>query len=195
MTDTRLRLDDGSPICGQRWMADVDDVDLRVLERARPAVLDVGCGPGRHVRSLAERGEIAMGIDVTPAAITAARRRGADVLCRNVFDRVPATGRWRTALLLDGNIGIGGRPTRLLARVRQLLIPGGRILVEHGPPGSGGSDVTAWLDIDGYPGPRFAWVTVGADEIAALAKQSDLEVIDAWCDCDRWFSTMERCAP
>jgi SAM-dependent methyltransferase len=192
MSETRLRLSQGRPICGRRWTADVDDVDRRVLERAQAAVLDVGCGPGRHVRSLAEHGLIAMGIDVTPSAIAAARRRGADVLCRDVFDRVPAAGRWRTALLLDGNIGIGGRPTALLRRVRQLLIPAGRMLVEHGPPGSGGVDATAWLDIDGLPGPRFAWVTVGADEIVGLAKQANLERTDAWCDGNRWFSALER---
>lgn len=192
MSDTRLRLSQGPPICGRRWTADVDDVDRRVLARAQAAVLDVGCGPGRHVRSLAERGAIAMGIDVTPSAIAAARKRGADVLCRDVFDRVPAAGRWRTALLLDGNIGIGGRPTQLLARVRQLLIPGGRMLVEHGPAGSGGVDTTAWLDIDGHPGPRFAWVTVGADEIVGLSKQANLAFVDAWRDGNRWFSTLER---
>jgi hypothetical protein len=33
-------------------------------------------------------------------------------------------------LLLDGNIGIGGDPHRLLRRVRELLTPTGRLLVE-----------------------------------------------------------------
>ena len=48
--------------------------------------------------------------------------------------RCPTPGRWRSALLLDGNIGIGGRPARLLARIASLLAPGGAILVELAGP-------------------------------------------------------------
>ena len=36
---------------------------------------------------------------------------------------VPRAGRWRTALLLDGNIGIGGAPDALLRRAAELLAP------------------------------------------------------------------------
>src|SRR5205823_333854 len=82
--------------------------------RAVGPVLDVGCGPGRHVLALARRGVLAVGVDVTPAAVRYARARGAPVFRGSVFAAVPGVGHWRTALLLDGNIGIGGRPVVLL---------------------------------------------------------------------------------
>ena len=55
----------------------------------------------------------------------------------SVFGAVPRSGRWDTALLVDGNIGIGGGPVPLLRRVAELLAPGGQGLVEvEGPAGT-----------------------------------------------------------
>ena len=36
--------------------------------------------------------------------------RGATVLQRDIFGPLPGEGRWGTALLFDGNVGIGGDP-------------------------------------------------------------------------------------
>ena len=60
-----------------RWLGPAGAVDERVLERARGPVLDVGCGPGRHVHALARRGVLALGVDVSPVAVRLARARGA----------------------------------------------------------------------------------------------------------------------
>ena len=96
------------PARTHRWFEPLTHEDDAVLARAAGPVLDVGCGPGRHVLALAERGIVALGIDITPAALDLARSRGAPVLARSVFERVPGTGRWSSALLLDGNLGIDG---------------------------------------------------------------------------------------
>ena len=69
--------------------------------------------------------------------VALARRRGAAVLEADVFGPLPGEGRWATCLLFDGTIGIGGDPTRLLARCRELTGPGGRVLAEVEPPGTG----------------------------------------------------------
>ena len=82
-------------------------------------VLDVGCGPGRLVLGLAQRGTVALGVDPAPAAVALARSRGAPVLQRSVFDPLPGQGRWRTVLLADGNIGIGGDPEPAAAPLRR----------------------------------------------------------------------------
>ena len=53
--------------------------DEAVLDRAQAPVLDVGCGPGRHVLALARRGHLALGVDIAPgrrARRPAARRAG-----------------------------------------------------------------------------------------------------------------------
>ena len=39
-----------------RWFGAIDRTDAGLLRQVRGPVLDVGCGPGRHVVALAERG-------------------------------------------------------------------------------------------------------------------------------------------
>lgn len=180
------------PVRAERWLAPLGDEDEVVLGRATPPVLDIGCGPGRHVLALAERGVLSLGIDITPAAVDAARRRGAPVLARSVFERVPGAGRWASALLLDGNVGIGGEPGALLERVTTLLRPDGVVLVEVVPPGAAPHTEIVRLDLDGNDGPWFAWTSVGADQLARPAATAGLLVDDVWAAGDRWFGTLRR---
>jgi hypothetical protein len=74
-------------------------------------------------------------VDLAPAAVMFSRQRGAVALRRSVFAPVPGEGRWPTALLIDGNIGISGDVARLLRRMASLLAHGGRLLVEADPQG------------------------------------------------------------
>ena len=77
-----LRAPDGTalPAGAHRWLEPLTVEDDSVLSRAVGPVLDVGCGPGRHVLALAERGVVALGIDITPAALDLARRARDDGL-------------------------------------------------------------------------------------------------------------------
>src|SRR5690606_38044438 len=98
-----LRRTDGwlLPLDVERWCAEPDPADLDVLGRCEGAVLDVGCGPGRLVAALGARGHRALGIDVSEAAVAHTVGRGGQALLRSVFDPLPGTGRWGTALLAD----------------------------------------------------------------------------------------------
>src|SRR5271154_7146081 len=49
----------------ERWLAEADDVDHRLLERVQGPVIDIGCGPGRHVEALTTRQVDALGIDLS----------------------------------------------------------------------------------------------------------------------------------
>ncbi len=55
-------------------------LDREETERSRPLgrALDLGCGRGQYTPELARRGWDAVGIDYVPAAIEAAKSRGAD---------------------------------------------------------------------------------------------------------------------
>ncbi len=189
-----LRACDGTelPERAHRWVEPLSVEDDAVLARVVGPVLDVGCGPGRHVLALAERGVVALGIDITPAAVDLARRRGAPVLARSVFDRVPGAGRWSSALLLDGNLGIGGHPPVLLERVASFLTAGGAVLVELEPPGTSPTAGLVRLDIDGVEGPSFAWTAVAPDELPGAAAAAGLAVEDVWPVGHRWFGALRR---
>jgi SAM-dependent methyltransferase len=158
-----------------------------VLDLAEPPVLDVGCGPGRHVLELARRGRLALGVEASPQAALIAKHRGAPVIERSIFERVPGAGRWGSALILDGSIGIGGRPAVLLRRVRELLRPGGLVLVEVEPPGTAGRRLTVRLELGGAAGGWFPWATVGADDMGALAARAGLASGPPWSGGRRWF--------
>lgn len=159
------------PMALRRWVGTVDATDRALLlARCRGRTIDLGCGPGRMVEGLAALEVPTMGVDLSPEAIRQARLRGVLALRRDVFGPVPGEGRWDTALLADGNIGIGGDPERLLARVRDIVRPGGRLVVELGPRGTD-VDRQVWrLRVGADLTPEFDWAAVGLDAIERLAR-------------------------
>jgi SAM-dependent methyltransferase len=179
------------PLVLDRWLGAVDEVDCDVLLRCRGPVLDIGCGPGRHVHELASRGILALGVDISAAAVGLARDRGAPAVVASVFDRLP--GAWRTALLLDGNIGIGGRPVALLRRVSQLLARDGELLVELAAPDVQVRVLDARLESPTRVSEWFAWAQLGADAIDAAALEAGLVVDERWERGGRFFARARRC--
>jgi SAM-dependent methyltransferase len=168
----RLRLDVG------RWHDTADAQDRWLLERCTGPVVDLGCGPGRLVAALVERQVAALGIDVSPAAEAACRRRGVPVLCRDLFGPLPGEGRWSHVLLVDGNIGIGGDPQRLLRRAGGLLRPGGTVLVECDPdPDTWWSGSARVSSVDGV-GEAIPWASVGAAVLLRMAAGLGFAVSD-----------------
>lgn len=183
---------EGIRLHADRWFAHPQDEELRVLARAMAPALDVGCGPARHVLALRAMGVAALGIDNAASAVKAARRRGAPVLQRCVFGDLPAEGRWGSALLLDGNVGIGGEPDRLLARLHQVVCDGGRVLIEVEPPGQGRGPLRVRAELDGRAvSSWFAWATIGADEVPGLARIAGFATVGVREDTGRWFATLE----
>lgn len=194
LSELRVRRRDGSssPLPLQCWLGPLSDADEEVLARVTVAapVLDVGCGPGRHVLALALRGVLALGIDISPVAIAHARQRGAPVVEASVFERVPSAGRWGSALLLDGNVGIGGCPRTLLHRLASLVAPGGTVLVELEAPGATTGSEQLRLEGGGHLSEWFDWARVGVDDIADLAAGTRLAVTDVWEGSGRWFAAL-----
>ena len=192
--DVQARFADGSvrvlPI--GRWVGRADEVDLRALDALGEPVIDIGCGPGRHLQALADRGVDALGIDPSSCAVEIARRKGARVVLGSVFDEVPLTGGWGAALLLDGNIGIGGDAVRLLHRVHELLRPGGAAVVELAPPGTHSTSAQMRLETATLSSDWFAWATVSASEIDAMAAELGFGIVDRWSRQDRWFVRMAK---
>lgn len=174
-----------------RWHAPATNEERALLRTVTGPVIDLGCGPGRLVVSLANDGVTALGVDSSAAALAQARRRGAAVVQADVFGPLPGEGRWATCLLFDGTIGIGGDPTRLLARCRGLTGGKGQVIAEVDPPGTGWRSLTVWFESDGERRPAFDWAVVGADAIAALARPAGFALTALVpTPSGRWFAKL-----
>ncbi|MFD7575177.1 class I SAM-dependent methyltransferase [Streptomyces sp. NPDC059810] len=192
-----LRRDDGwlLPLEVERWCRAPDLADRSVLARCRGAVLDVGCGPGRLVAALAAEGHRVLGVDISPEAVVRTVRLGGSALCRSVFEPLPSEGRWGTALLIDGNIGIGGDPTALLRRLRPVVSPGGRVIVECVP-----ADVDERCEVRvddgrGGQGELFPWARVGMRALAEQAAAAGWTVSERWSLTGRHFAVLTPQSP
>jgi len=175
-----------------RWLGDADDVDLRILERVWGPVLDVGCGPGRHVEALAQQGIEALGMDLTPDFVAAAQRCQRPVVLRSVFDPFPSDVRWNWALMLDGSIGIGGDPVALLRRVGCLLAAGGQVLVETEPPDRRSERLSMVIQSESGRDSWFDWATLSASDAAQTAGVAHFGLVDRWEDSGRWFVQLDK---
>ncbi|MFC8194521.1 class I SAM-dependent methyltransferase [Streptomyces sp. NPDC060006] len=194
-----LRRTDGwlMPLEVERWCATADTADMKVLDHCEGAVLDVGCGPGRLVAELAARGRPALGVDVSEAAVARTVRLGGQALRRSVFEPLPGEGRWDTALLIDGNIGIGGDPAALLRRMSQLLNQEGLLLVETVPDGDVDERVTVHVvhlaaGTHGTAGPHFPWARLGTPPLLRLATRAGWRPERQWTAGGRSFVALRN---
>ncbi|OJZ70406.1 SAM-dependent methyltransferase [Mycobacterium paraffinicum] len=190
-----IRHDDGElrPLPAHRWLGvrcpdDVcpgdgsedafDEVfDEAVTQMCTGPTIELGCGPGRLVARLIQRGIPALGIDRSVTAIRLAGRGGAPALLGDVFDPLPGVGLWQTVLLVDGNVGLGGDPCRILGRAAELLARGGRCVAEFDAENIGIRSRWVRLESACEVGPWFRWASVGVDSAAALAAQVGLTLI------------------
>jgi SAM-dependent methyltransferase len=175
------------------WSAEPDWVDRELfIDPCDAETIDIGCGPGRLVGALSARRIFAMGIDVSKEAVRQTRVRGALALRRDVFATIPGEGRWAFALLADGNLGIGGDPVRLLARVGEVMVPGGRVIAEVADHGRGLVRERRRLRVDGRLSASFEWAVVGLDAIGDVAAAAGMQVVSTRSAGGRHTATMVR---
>ncbi|MGW6690190.1 class I SAM-dependent methyltransferase [Streptomyces sp. NPDC054961] len=195
-----LRRGDGwlLPLDVERWCEAPDGADWTVLRRCRGTVLDIGCGPGRLVSALAARGHRALGIDVSPEAVARTARAGGTALHRSVFDSLPGEGRWDMALLIDGNIGIGGDPTALLRRMAEVVAVTGSLIVECAetdPETDPEADVDERCEVRvadgrGGLGAPFPWARVGPAALTRHAAAAGWAPAGTWTAAGRTFAVL-----
>jgi ubiquinone/menaquinone biosynthesis C-methylase UbiE len=93
-------------------------------------VVDVGCGTGRAVAELAEHAAHAIGVDLDPAMVAAARSRfpGIDVRTADATG-LPMGDRQTHGYRADKLYHILPDPSAALAEARRVLAPGGRAVL------------------------------------------------------------------
>jgi ubiquinone/menaquinone biosynthesis C-methylase UbiE len=91
-------------------------------------VVDVGCGAARAVAELAEHAAHAIGVDLDPAMLAAARRRfpGIDVRAADAAE-LPLGDGQAHGYRADKAYHVLPDPHAALAEARRVLVPGGRI--------------------------------------------------------------------
>ncbi len=177
-----IRHEDGEvrPLPAHRWLGtrctgdgsgDARDevFDEAVAQLCTGPTIELGCGPGRLVARLIQRGIPALGIDRSATAIRLAGRGGAPALLGDVFEPLPGMGRWQTVLLVDGNVGLGGDPLRIVGRAAELLARGGQCVAEFDAEAIGIRSRWVRLESVREVGPWFRWASVGVDSAATLA--------------------------
>lgn len=105
----------------------VKEICAQISDR-RPRILDVGCGTGANLKTLAEFGE-AEGVDISPDALQFCRERGLNNVKLGAAEELPyddATFDLVTALDVVEHLDddVGG-----LRELRRVLRPGGRVLI------------------------------------------------------------------
>ena len=169
-----------------------------LLDLVEGPVLDVGCGPARHARLLQARGLRTIGLDRSLPALGLARSFGlrhwlhADAR----FDPLPAV---RTALLLDGNLGLAGTPAgavQLLDRLATACGPGGRLLVGGRAPRHG------WLrplvvrdEYRNLVGPWGRWLQASLPAVVDLAAPAGWRLQHAITDGGRYWAALSLGPP
>lgn len=115
-----------------RSLEEMPELERIALEEARGRILDVGAGSGCHSVALQQLGKSAVAIDISPLSVEVMKRRGLDVRQVNLFDG-SFTEKFDTVLMLMNGTGIIGTLDNMPAffgRMRQILAPGGCVLID-----------------------------------------------------------------
>lgn len=116
-----------------RGFDEMPAIERLALQHSRGRILDVGAGSGCHSLALQAMGQEVTAIDISPRSVEAMRERGVEnAQLRNLFDPT-FEGSFDTILLLMNGSGIVGKLGNFPAfffRMRQLLAPGGQVLMD-----------------------------------------------------------------
>lgn len=135
--------------------------ERKAIRRARGRVLDVGCGAGRVLLYLRQRGLSATGIDNSPGAIRVCQLRGLeDVRVLSITQISALHGCFDTVVFFGGTFGMLSNLRRgrwLLRRLHGLTSVSGRIIAQSCDPHYMASSerrrqLRANLNLQRYPG-------------------------------------------
>ena len=115
-----------------REYEDMPYIERVALDLAAGRVLDVGAGSGCHSLALAKAGKESVAIDISPLSVEVMRERGVDARLVNLYDDSFAE-KFDTVLMLMNGTGIIGTLENMetfFTRIRQLLNPGGCVLID-----------------------------------------------------------------
>ena len=115
-----------------RSLVEMPAIERVALEAAYGDILDVGAGSGCHSLALKGLGKRSVAVDISPLSVQVMKERELDARLVNFYD--PSfTETFDTILMLMNGTGIIGNLDNIhtfFARVKQLLKPGGCLLID-----------------------------------------------------------------
>ncbi|MEV6399226.1 methyltransferase domain-containing protein [Streptomyces sp. NPDC051907] len=108
-----------------------------LLAEARGRVLDIGCGAGRHLLHLQQRGLSVMGVDSSPGAVELCEKQSVPAQLGTAHDLPCDDASVDTILALGANLGLLGGREQSLVTLREwarVAAPGARVLATSRDP-------------------------------------------------------------
>ena len=172
-----------------RTLDDMPTQEQEALRLCRGRVLDVGAGSGCHSLELQGRGMEVVAIDISQLSVDVMKQRGIDARVVNFFDKT-FDEKFDTILMAMNGIGIVGRIERLpefFMRLKQILAPGGQVLLDSSDIRYVFENEDGSLDIDpdsgyygeidyrmqyrGIKGEPFDWLYIDFETLSMYAEQ------------------------
>jgi SAM-dependent methyltransferase len=194
----------------RRWPAH----HRQAMRFVRGRVLDVGAGAGRVCLHLQERGQDVVGIDLSPGAIKACRRRGVrDARVIAIEDVDESLGTFDTIVMLGNNFGLFSSATkakRLLRRFHSLTSDRGRIVAETRDVRKGNvpehvryrkrnvargrmpGQIRLRVRHRDFATPYFDYLMVGTDELRELLDGTGWELTRTIDSDDTYIAVIEK---
>ena len=175
------------------------EAERQALTWVKGRVLDIGCGPGRHLIWLQKKGCAVTGIDVSPPAIEVARLRGAkDCRLMDVKSLDFPAGSFDTVLMMGNNFGVAGgteETKKVLTDLHRITAEDGIIIASSRDPlntdnprhlayheknrrtGRPPGLVTIRLEFKAETSPWFELLLATPSEMEELAQQTRWKVL------------------
>lgn len=115
-----------------RGFDQMPEIERIALQEAQGRILDVGAGSGCHSLALKSMGKTSFAIDISYLSVKAMKEQGLEASQVNFYDE-SFNERFDTVLMLMNGTGIIGTIDNIsafFARLRQLLEPDGRVLID-----------------------------------------------------------------
>ena len=176
--------------------------EVQVLSRVSGRILDLGCGCGRILKYLQDKGLDVTGLDIDPITVEVAEQRG----CRQVYAGTPVDlDQYRpfdTILLLDRTLCAMGTPhqiTSVLSRCHacsashaQIIFDSIEVSKELAHPSPGIMQDTLRFKYKGKVGKPFVRTFFSASVARDLAARTGWELLDTLTRGDRFWMTCRR---
>jgi SAM-dependent methyltransferase len=166
-------------------------LEQKALDLAQGRILDVGCGTGSHSLYLVQKKKEVTAIDASPNAVACCQQRGLNNVAQADYFEFSPQKKFDTLLFMMNGIGIAGEIAQLpalLAKAKELLAPGGQILLDSSdirymfedddspfiPPEDGSyyGEVTYQMQYKNVTGNPFRWLFI---DLALLKQMAEMK--------------------